>query len=102
MDKCKVLYLYNRTLASRRRVWSNKDDGTDDFLNFFLSNRRQSQGTHPLRMSGVDRHAHIENAEQWLAGTWKEGLGFGRQQDGADENVLELTEAMVGPLDDCI
>lgn len=53
-------------------------------------------------MSGVYRHTHIENAGQWLAGTWREGLVFGRQQGGADENVLELTEVMVGPPDNCI
>lgn len=101
MDECKMLYLYNGILASRR-VWNNKDGGTDDFLNFFLSNRRQSQGKYPLHISGVYSHTYVEKAEQWLAGTWREGLDFRRQQGGADENVLELIEVLVGPLDNCI
>lgn len=87
MHECKMLYLYNGILASSRRVWNNEDDSTDDFLNFFLSNRRQSQGKHPLHISGVYSHTYIEKieqwlagntyvekAEQWLAGTWREGL----------------------------
>lgn len=73
----------------------------DDFLNFFLSNRRQSQRKHPLHISGVHRHTYIEKAEQWLAGIWREGLDIRRQQGGADENVHELTEVLVGPLDNC-